>query len=69
MKFRGGVSDYGQSTASRRTILSKCRYDDLAAWAHGVLDSSDVRILLVRGNKKVKNRAVMPDVEGLPREV
>jgi hypothetical protein len=39
----------------------------VAAWAHGVLDSSDVRITLLRRSKKVKHRAVVPDVERLGR--
>jgi hypothetical protein len=69
VKFCGGVSGYWQSTAPRRAILCKCRYDDVAARAHGVLDSSDVDITLGRGSKKVKDRAVVPDVECLPRQI
>jgi len=44
-------------------------YDDVAAWAHGVLDSLDVGIALLRRSKKVKHRAVVPDVERLGRQL
>ena len=37
--------------------------------AHGVLDSLDVGITLLRRSKKVKHRAVVPDVERLGRQV
>jgi hypothetical protein len=65
----GGVAVDGQPAASCRAILGKRRYDDVAARANGVLDSLDVGITLLRRSKKVKHRAVVPDVERLGRQV
>jgi hypothetical protein len=69
VKFGRGVSVDRQSAAPLRAILSKRRYYDVPAWAHGVLDSTDVRITLLRGRKKVKHRPVVPDVERAPRQL
>jgi hypothetical protein len=37
----------------------------VAAWAHGVLDSADVGMTLLRRSEKVKHRAVVPYIERL----
>jgi hypothetical protein len=41
----------------------------VAAWAHGVFDSSGVGTTLFRRSEKVKHRAVVPYIERLGRQV
>ncbi len=63
------VSLDGQSTAARRTILCKCRHDDVATCMNAAPHALDVQITVLRAREEMEDRAVVPDVKVLGRQI